>query len=264
MVCKNLALLFLFFLSYLVDVSHVNARTEATWRSNSVFRPTQGKAENIPSPTINTFWLNLKAKLEQFLEKEIDPTKYKYEIIGTVNEMKCFLGNRADAEISFEKLNLNSTSPIKSIVAVAYDANKKIIDSEVINIEVWIYKNIYVSNHAIAKGKDLSSSDISLQKLPIHQMDDRLFFIDNPKQKVTTINIAANTPIRVNMLRHERLVQSGDTLQINSGSGLIQLEFSCRAMGSGDAGDIINITCPNMEKKNHKARITSTDSATLL
>jgi hypothetical protein len=35
-------------------------------------------------------------------------------------------------------------------------------------------------------------------------------------------------------------------------------------MGSGDVGDIVNIQCAGMEKKTHKAKITTAATAVLL
>lgn len=210
------------------------------------------------------FWTALKVQLVKHLEQKLDSKKYKYEIIGPTRELKNFLGNRADATIKFDKLLLESPSPLKTIVAYIEDANGKRTDSAAIQIDLWVYKPIYKLRQAISAGQEIQANNIIQSTEPIRQMDEKLYIQGNLRQKVATSNIPANTPIKVNMLRHQKLIQVGDMIRVNSGSKAIKLEFICKAMNSGDIGGIINLNCPEMNQKNHRAEVTAAGEARLL
>ena len=96
------------------------------------------------------------------------------------------------------------------------------------------------------------------------QSDFKLYFDANPSQKVATVSIPAGTPIRVNMLRHQKLIQVNDMVKVSSGTKMINLQFLCRAVSSGDLGDTINVYCADMQHQNHQAVITADNEARLL
>jgi flagella basal body P-ring formation protein FlgA len=95
-------------------------------------------------------------------------------------------------------------------------------------------------------------------------MDSGLYYDGNLSQKVATVDIPAGVPIRVNMVRHEKLVHAGDIIKVTSGSKTIELKFMCKALGSGDVGEVINLICTDMERKNTRATITGKGEATLI
>jgi flagella basal body P-ring formation protein FlgA len=208
--------------------------------------------------------MNLKPKLIKHLDATINKNEYKYEIVGPTVEMKNFLGNRPDANVQFEKLILDNPSSRKTIVAVAYDENNKQIDSLVISFDVWIYRNVYMLRNSVSTKDDIKEENILKSRIPIRQMDERLYFTGNLKQKVAATNIQANTPLKVNMVRHEKLVQVGDMINIKNENKFITLEFMCKAMSSGDIGDTITINCPEMQNKTMKALVTGAGTAKLI
>jgi len=212
----------------------------------------------------NPYWMNLKPKLIKHLDATINKNEYKYEIVGPTVEMKNFLGNRPDANVQFEKLILDNPSSRKTIVAVAYDENNKQIDSLVISFDVWIYRNVYMLRNSVSTKDDIKEENILKSRIPIRQMDERLYFTGNLKQKVAATNIQANTPLKVNMVRHEKLVQVGDMINIKNENKFITLEFMCKAMSSGDIGDTITINCPEMQNKTMKALVTGAGTAKLI
>lgn len=212
----------------------------------------------------NPYWINLKSKLTKHLNKTINASQYKYEIVGPTKEMKTFLGNRPDAKVQFERLALDSPSHRKSIIAVAYDDNGTRIDSVVINLDVWVYRKVYMLRNNISARDEISEDNVYEASIPIRQMDEKLYYHGNVKQKVATTNIAAGTPLKVNMIRHEKLIQIGDMIKIKSGSKFITLEFMCKAMTSGDIGDTITINCQDMQNKSMKASITGEGTAKLI
>jgi len=212
----------------------------------------------------NPYWLNLKPKLIKYLNKNINASEYKYEIVGPAKEMETFLGNRPEANVQFERLALDSPSSRKSIIAVAYDDTGKKIDSLVINIDVWVYRNVYMLRHNLSAHDEIQQDNVYEANIPIRQMDEKLYYHGNVKQKVATTNIAAGTPLKVNHIRHEKLIQIGDMIKIKSGSQFISLEFMCKAMTSGDIGDTITVNCQEMQNKTMKASITGEGTAKLI
>lgn len=227
----------------------------------SFLLPTQAEPNHYAS---GTFWTKLKVQAEKHLNSKLNSKKYKYEIIGPTRELKNFLGNRADAIVKFDNLLVDSPSPRKTLVAYVEDANGKRIDSAVIQIEVWVYESVYMLHSGITRGQEIDPKNLYQTTYPIKQMDSRLYFHGNLKQKVATTNIPAKTPIKVNMIRHQKLVQTGDMIKVTSGSKFINLEFFCKAMNSADIGGIVNITCPEMNKKTHRAELTGAGEARLL
>jgi flagella basal body P-ring formation protein FlgA len=210
------------------------------------------------------FWINLKTKLTPYLEKNISKSLYSYEVIGPNREMTTFLGNRPDAEVKFERLNLSAPSSRKTLVAYVEDENKKRLDNIVILIDVLTFQKVYMLHRAVSAGQEISPDNIYQATLNLQQMDSKLYFNANPAQKVATVSIPAGTAIKVNMLRHQKLVQVNNMIRVNSGSKMIALQFLCRAVSSGDLGETINVYCADMQHPNHQAVITAQGEAKLI
>ncbi len=210
------------------------------------------------------FWINLKSKLTPYLEKNINKSIYSYQVIGPTRALTTFLGNRPDAEVKFERLNLGAPSTRKTLTAYVEDESKKRIDSIVIQIDVLAAHTVYMLRRGINKGQEVSADNIYKQTMTMPQTDFKLYFDANPSQKVATVSIPAGVPIRVNMLRHQKLIQVNDMIKVNSGSKLISLQFFCKAVSSGDLGDTINVYCSDMQHPNHQAVITADNEARLI
>ncbi|MDD9899120.1 MAG: flagellar basal body P-ring formation chaperone FlgA, partial [Candidatus Melainabacteria bacterium] len=157
-----------------------------------------------------------------------------------------------------------SPSPRKTVLAYVEDGSGKRIDSLVIQLNVWVYKPVYKLRRSVSRGQEIAANNFYETTVPIRQMDERLYFHGNLHQKVANVNIAAGTPVKVNMVRHQKLVQVGDIIKVNSGSKFINLEFFCKAMSSGDIGEIINLNCEEMNKKHHRAELIAPGQARLL
>lgn len=212
----------------------------------------------------NTYWINLKSKLSKYLKKNINPSLYTYKIIGPARDMKNFLGNRADAQVKFSNLNLTANSHRKNMIATAYGADGKRIDSLNIIIDVFTYHQVYMLKNSVPRGGEITSSNIYQTRIPIKRMNSRLYYDGILKQKVATRDIPAGIAIMKNMLRHEKVIQVGDTIQVTSGSHSISLEFMCKAISSGDIGEMITLNCPDMQKRTMKAEVLSSGRAKLI
>ncbi len=246
-----------------------NIELTATSINNPKDEPGTPNLPNQVDPNENefckgAFWINLKSKLTPYLEKNINKSAYSYEIIGPTRALTTFLGNRPDAEVKFERLNLGAPSPRKTLTAYVEDENKKRIDSIVIQINVLAAHTVYMLRRGINKGQEVSADNIYKQSITMPQSDFRLYFDANPSQKVATVNIPAGTAIRVNMLRHQKLIQVNDMIKVSSGTKMINLQFLCKAMSSGDLGDTINVYCTDMQHTNHQAVITADNEARLI
>lgn len=211
-----------------------------------------------------TFWTKLKIKLDKYLKEKINSKQYKYEIIGPSRELKNFFGNRPDADVKFDRLVIDSPSPRKTVLAYVEDGNGKRIDSLVIQLDLWVYKPVYQLRHAVNHGGEIAANNFYEATVPIKQMDERLYFRGNLNQKVATVDIPAGVPIKINMVRHQKLVQVGDMVKVSSGSKFINLEFFCKAMSSGDVGDVINLNCEEMNNKRHRGELIAPGEARLL
>jgi flagella basal body P-ring formation protein FlgA len=207
----------------------------------------------------NVFWLNLKSKLQKYLDTNLNKSLWQYEIIGPMSEMKNFVGNRPDAEVKFSRLNLESGIDRKTISAQAADGAPVTVMLSVLR-----YREVYMLKRNIAKGQEIGEDDFIKRKVATRQQDDKLFFDGSPIQKVATQNIAAWTPIKITMLRHEKLIQTGDMVRVINESNVIKLEFMCRALNSADIGETINIFCQDIQNKNRKATVIEAGVAKLL
>lgn len=203
----------------------------------------------------NPFWISIKPKLEKYLANNINPKLYQYQILGPNRELSSFLGNRPDREIKFEKLNLNDKSSKKTILANIYDINGKLEDSLGINLEIKIFKRVFMLKQAVKQGSEIMLSNIKSEEILIEPMDERLYASSSLAQKVATIDIPANTPIKINMLRHQKLMQNNSVIKVHTGGNLIKVEMMCRTLGSGDIGEIVNIYCQDSQKKSLRAKI---------
>jgi flagella basal body P-ring formation protein FlgA len=212
-------------------------------------------AEEASTTTFNPYWISVKAKLEKHLSETLDPKLYKYEIVGPTRELKTFLGNRPDVQIVFEKLNLNTLASRKSVTATVYSADKKILDSLIINLDVKIYHKVFKLKHGIAQGQEIAAANLYEESILIEPLDTRLYAAGNLNQKVASIAIAADTPIKINMLRSQKLMQANQPIRVSSGTSIIQLELICKTVGSGDVGDVITVYCQDSQKKNLRAKI---------
>ncbi len=212
----------------------------------------------------NPFWINLRTKLVKYLDTTIDKSSYQYEIVGPVKPMLSFLGNLPDSEVKFEKLNLGSNSKRKTLTATAIDEDGNRGDTISINIDVMNYRDVYMLKHAASKGQEIDPSNFYRTKILVEPTNYNLYFDGNIAQKVSNIAIGAGVPIKVTMLRHEKLVQSGTLLKVMSGAGAIQLQLMCRTMSSGDIGEIVTTTCFNAHPSTRKVKIIDKGTATLI
>ncbi len=212
----------------------------------------------------NPYWLNLKPKLLDYLRRSMNRNSYTYEVVGPTRELENFLGNRQDANIKFNRLNLSSPSHRKTVIATAYGPSGAIIETLPIVVNVWVYHDVFMLKQSIAKGEEVAEENFYRKRIAIRELDRKLYFDDNVHQKVATVNIPANTGIKKSMLRHQRMVQIGDMIKVTSGSKFINLEFMCKAMSSGDVADTININCPDMKPSNKKAEIVAAGKAKLI
>jgi len=210
------------------------------------------------------YWMSLKPKLDKYLEKNVNKNTYQYKIIGPTIELSKFLGNTPEADIRFSGLNLNSPSNNKNVVATAYDESGKKIESINISVEVLRLKKVLMLHKSVAKGQEITPDNVYEASVPINGSDERMFFDGNLKQKVANSNLAAGATLKSTMLRHEKLVQIGDSITVTSGSGLVTLEFMCKALGGADVGETINLNCPDLQKKTIKAEVTAPGRAKLL
>lgn len=205
----------------------------------------------------NTFWLNLKPKLIKHLNSVIDRSKFSYEIIGPTREMKNFLGNRPNAEVIFSAFNPEGRTLRRNIIARA--GNEQLA----IALNVRKYKDVLVLNSPLEKGQELKQEHFSNRRILISPSDEQLYFAGNPINKVANMDLSKGTALKINMLRHEKLIKAGDFVKVSSETEFIKLEFRCQAINSGDINEIITLNCPEMTNKTQKAIVISRGIARL-
>ncbi len=254
-------------LSYLLTLILVcclsSAQAEET-TSHLVNGTTASEELDFPDTNHSPFWITIKTKLVKHLNNVVDKSKYSYKIIGPANPMDHFLGNFPDADIVFEKLNIASPSKKKSIIATALDENGKKLESITIWLDFTTYRQVYMLHKPVYRGQEIGINNVYLAKVPVDPANSRLYFDGNPAQKIANINISAGQPLTVTMLRHEKLIKSGDMLKIKSGSNRVQVEFMCRAVGNADIGETLSVSCPGMVPQTRKAQVIDKTNANLL
>ena len=203
----------------------------------------------------NPYWLAIKPKLNQYLKSHINNSKYQYTLIGPTRPMKNFLGNRPGLEIKFSGLNLGTSSMRKTVMATAYDGAKRVA-SIPIAVDVKVYKRVLTLKRPVNKGEEITPSNVTSKVIAINPRDIKMYYDSGLAQKVATSYMAAGVAIKVNQVRHEKLIQVGDTLKVANENKAIVLEFICKAMKSGDLGETINVHCPDLQAKTKKAKIT--------
>jgi len=207
----------------------------------------------------SAFWLNLRPKILEYLNKNINANIFKYELIGPTMPMKKFIGNVPNATVTISGFNPNSKSDMQTIIAKA--ANGEVIS---INIKLAKYRNILISQKNHEPNEVLSISNFQSEKRTIPPRDYDLY-VDPPFGSVTiNTKLATGSPLKRNMLVERKIVKSGEHLRVISESQHLKLEFRCQAVTSGTVGSIITVRCPDLNKASVKAKVEDLGLARLL
>lgn len=224
------------------------------------------KTENKTAPLTNSinqdtspFWLNLRPKILEYLNKNINANIFKYELIGPTLPMKKFIGNVPNAVVSISGFNPNSKSDMQTIIAKA--ANGEVIS---IHIKLAKYRNILISKKNHEPNEVLSIANFQSEKRTIPPRDYDLY-VDPPFGSVTiNTKLATGNPLKRNMLTQQKIVKSGDYVRVINESQHLKLEFRCQAVTSGTIGSIITVRCPDINKASVKAKVEDLGLARLL
>ncbi len=203
----------------------------------------------------NPYWISLQPKLKAYLSKSIDSKKYSYTIYGPSRDLKSFLGHRPGAEIRFSNLNLATPSMRKTVMANAYDTDGKKLEALPIYIDVKIYKKVLSLKRSLNKGEEITQDNIIEKTIAIDPRYAGSYYDSGLNQKVANRSMKAGDAIKFNQVRHEKMIQVGDNIKVSNKNKIIVLEFICRAMKSGDLGEIITLHCPDLQAKTKQAKI---------
>ncbi len=215
-------------------------------------------SDSLPNRSANIFWINLKNKLEKHLAKTINDKDYKYEVKAPVKELTKFFGNIPNAKVEFSGPNLNTRGHEKVVYAKAAGERMGL------TVKVWKYKDIWILTKAVKKGEEIPASTVKKERRAIKQRDEKMFFTAAPNNNVALTNISAWTPLKINMLRHAKVIQPGDMVTVETDSQMINIQFKCRAFNSADPGETVRLKCPEMKNKNPRAVALSEGRARLI
>ena len=205
------------------------------------------------------FWLNLRPKILEYLNKNINANIFKYELIGPTMPMKKFIGNVPNTVVTISGFNPNSKSDMQTIIAKA--ANGEVIS---IHIKLAKYRNILISKKNHEPNEVLSIANFQTEKRTIPPRDYDLY-VDPPFGSVTiNTKLATGSPLKRNMLTQQKIVKSGDYVRVINESQHLKLEFRCQAVTSGTIGSIITVRCPDINKASVKAKVEDLGLARLL
>jgi flagella basal body P-ring formation protein FlgA len=222
---------------------------------------TENKAASLTNINQDTspFWLNLRPKILEYLNKNINANIFKYELIGPTMPMKKFIGNVPNAVVTVSGFNPNSKSDMQTIIAKA--ANGEVVS---IHIKLAKYRNVLISKKNHEPNEILSIANFQSEKRTIPPRDYDLY-VDPPFGSVTiNTKLALGSPLKRNMLVQQKLVKSGDYLRVINESKHLKLEFRCQAVTSGTIGSIITVRCPDINKASVKAKVEDLGLARLL
>jgi flagella basal body P-ring formation protein FlgA len=254
---------------------NISATTPATAETAPTTTPTTSpaattsseiKIENKTAPLTNSinqdtspFWLNLRPKILEYLNKNINANIFKYELVGPTMPMKKFIGNVPNAVITVSGFNPNSKSDMQTIIAKA--ANGEVVS---IHIKLAKYRNILISKKNHEPNEVLSIANFQAEKRTIPPRDYDLY-VDPPFGSVIiNTKLATGSPLKRNMLVQQKIVKSGDYVRVINESQHLKLEFRCQAVTSGIIGSIITVRCPDINKASVKAKVEDLGLARLL
>jgi flagella basal body P-ring formation protein FlgA len=221
--------------------------------------PTTTSTTSPVNQDTSPFWLNLRPKILEYLNKNINANIFKYELIGPTMPMKKFIGNVPNAVVTISGFNPNSKSDMQTIIAKA--ANGEVIS---IHIKLAKYRNILISKKNHEPNEVLSIANFQTEKRTIPPRDYDLY-VDPPFGNVTiNTKLAAGSPLKRNMLTQQKIVKSGDYVRVINESRHLKLEFRCQAVTSGTIGSIITVRCPDINKASVKAKVEDLGLARLL
>jgi len=216
-------------------------------------------AEEATKQDTSAFWLNLKPKVIEYLDKNVNASNFKYELMGPVVPMKKFLGNLPSVPVTISGFNPNSKSDIQTLLVKAKNG-------EFINVQVKIlkYRNVLVSKKNHAVNELLSIENFATEKRLVIPRDYDLY-ADAPLGNVTlNTNLAAGSPLKRNMLVQQQMIRGGENIRVISESAHLKLEFRCQALTSGTVGATITVKCPDINKASVKAKVEDIGLARLL
>lgn len=221
--------------------------------------PTTTSTTSPVNQDTSPFWLNLRPKILEYLNKNINANIFKYELIGPTMPMKKFIGNVPNTVVTISGFNPNSKSDMQTIIAKA--ANGEVIS---IHIKLAKYRNILISKKNHEPNEVLSIANFQTEKRTIPPRDYDLY-VDPPFGNVTiNTKLAAGSPLKRNMLTQQKIVKSGDYVRVINESRHLKLEFRCQAVTSGTIGSIITVRCPDINKASVKAKVEDLGLARLL
>ena len=214
---------------------------------------------NSVNQNTSPFWLNLRPKILEYLNKNINANIFKYELIGPTVPMKKFIGNVPNAAVTISGFNPNSKSDMQTIIAKA--ANGEVIS---INIKLAKYRNMLISKKNHEPNEILSIANFQTEKRTIPPRDDNLYADAPLGNVVINTKLAIGSPLKKNMLTQHKIVKSGEHIRVISESRHLKLEFRCQAITSGTIGSIITVRCPDINKASVKAKVEDLGLARLL
>jgi flagella basal body P-ring formation protein FlgA len=221
--------------------------------------PTTTSTTSPVNQDTSPFWLNLRPKILEYLNKNINANIFKYELIGPTMPMKKFIGNVPNTVVTISGFNPNSKSDMQTIIAKA--ANGEVIS---IHIKLAKYRNILISKKNHEPNEVLSIANFQAEKRTIPPRDYDLY-VDPPFGSVTiNTKLATGSPLKRNMLTQQKIVKSGDYVRVINESQHLKLEFRCQAVTSGTIGSIITVRCPDINKASVKAKVEDLGLARLL
>ncbi len=229
--------------------------------SSSPARNSSQQASSNQTQKTNPYWSKLKPKLEQYLKQNLDTQSYSYTILEP--EMLDYLGGSADAKVDFSGLVPSSRQEMRTIVA----STRTPIEQLRISVKIAAYIDAWIADTDIPAGTKVSN--VHMERISVPPNDIQLIIdakkipLENIKYKIANYKIKKGDIIKTSSLKSTKLVSAGDQVNMISESELIRLEFKCKAMGAGDIGDEITLSCPDLAKKNPKVIITGPNQATL-
>lgn len=111
-----------------------------------------------------------------------------------------------------------------------------------LSVSVRVFKDVLVASKALSKGTEADPSDLETKKIDITKL--RMKFVESAEDiagMVPVRDISAGQIIGLNMFEYPQLVKRGDIVDISLEYGSLMISAKGIALGSGRAGDVINI-----------------------
>ena len=131
------------------------------------------------------------------------------------------------------------------------------------SVDVSVERPVVVATAALRRGAVIGDEMVTTERRDLRRVpDDALRSADAAIGQRLLVSVRPGSPIVASYLDAEALVERGDLVAVDAGSGALEILLMARALGRGRKGDIIRLQNPD-SRETFPARVTGPRTAEL-